>query len=629
MALIFDCETNGFLETFDRIHCLNVRDSESGQCFRFRRNDTEDTIEAGLRMLQAEAAAGGICVAHNGIKFDYLAIRKVYPWWDIPPHALFDTIVASRLIWADLSVLDLSLIRKKKLPGQMFKRHSLEAWGYRVGEWKGDYDGDPAIEDEKLRKATKWDRWNQAMDDYCAQDTLVTLKLYELIVSKAYAVESLALEHRVAWALARAEQHGWSFDEAGAAALYARVVEERLALEAELKAEVKPLLHKDGTFVPKRDNARMGYAAGCPISRIRFESFNPGSRQQIGRVLMERYGWEPLDFTDGGQPIIDDEVLVGLTAPIALKIKRYLLLEKRLGQLAEGGEAWLKKVRNGRIHHECVTNGTVTGRPAHQRPNIAQVPKVGKEFGEECRALFRATPGRVQVGADLAGIELRCLGHYMAPFDGGAYARAVVEGTQENGDDVHTLNCKAIGLEPKKVYTLSGKTSKGRDFAKTFIYAFLYGAGDEKLGLIVGGGRKRGAKLREDFLAGLPAMGRLIDKVKRLAKRDGWLPGLDGRRLHVRSDHAALNTLLQSAGALIAKLWLVLVEDEIDRRGWRDRVQLLAWVHDELQYECDREIAEEFGRAVVACAKQAGVEFGFRVPVDAEFKVGANWKECH
>lgn len=627
MALIYDVETNGLLDTLDRVHCLSIRDTESGQHFQFRKNETEDTIEIGLRMLMAADLSAG----HNVIKFDIPAIQKVYPWFRLERHQVFDTIVATRLIWADLTKYDLTLIRKKRLPGNMLKRHSLEAWGYRVGEWKGDYDGDTRIADEKYRKATKWDHWNPDMDAYCGQDTLATLKLFELIVSKAYAVESLALEHRAAWALAGAERYGWSFDEQGAVALYTKLVEEKLRIETELRAEVRPLCVRGKVFVPRRDNRTMGYAAGCAMSKVSYESFNPGSRAQIGRVLMERYGWEPIEWTDGGQPVIDDEVLIGLTAPIALKLKRYLMLEKRLGQIAEGKGAWLKVVRNGRIHHECVTNGTVTGRPSHANPNVAQVPKVGKEFGEECRALFRATPGigRVQVGADLAGIELRCLGHYMAPFDGGAYARAVVEGTQEEGTDVHTLNCLAIGLEPKRIYTLSGKTSKGRDFAKTFAYAFLYGAGDEKLGLIVGGGRTRGRKLREDFLNGLPAMGRLIDKVKRLAKRDGVLPGLDGRLLHVRSEHAALNTLLQSAGALIAKLWLVLVEDEIDRRGWRGRVQLLAWIHDELQYECDPEIAEEFGRAVCACAKQAGEEFGFRVPVDAEFKIGNNWKDCH
>jgi DNA polymerase I-like protein with 3'-5' exonuclease and polymerase domains len=274
-------------------------------------------------------------------------------------------------------------------------------------------------------------------------------------------------------------------------------------------------------------------------------------------------------------------------------------------------------------------NGTVTGRPTHVSPNISQVPKVGKPFGQQCRALFGPSKGRVQVGADLAGIELRCLGHYMFPFDNGDYGRAVIEGTQEAGTDAHTRNCVAMGFEAKKLYTLSGKTSKGRDHGKTIMYALLYGAGDPHLGKLAGGKRSKGVEIRERLFAGIPALGRLIEKVKRLAKKQGYLPGLDDRKLFVRSDHSALNTLLQAAGAVIAMLWLVLVDDEIERRGWRDRCQLLGWLHDELQYEADPEIADELGRTVVAMAGAAGEAFGFRLPVDAEYKVGANWAECH
>jgi DNA polymerase-1 len=432
--------------------------------------------------------------------------------------------------------------------------------------------------------------------------------------------------------MARAEAVGFGFDRPAAERLFAQLSAERAEIEREIR-DTEPLVPtRDGPpFTPKRDDKRRGYVAGAPVQKLKWVTFNPSSRQQIAYTLKHRYGWEPTEFTDSGQPEINDETLAGLKFPLAQRLQRYLMLDKRCGQIGEGKEAWLKVERNGRIHGEVVTNGAVTGRATHKHPNIAQVPKVKKPFGAECRALFgpNGRNGKKQVGADQAGVELRCLAHYMAPFDQGAYGVTVVEGTQEKGDDVHSVNARALGLDPLKTYTLSGKTSGGRDFSKTFIYAYLYGAGDEKLGTIVGKGRKRGAELRANFLAGLPALDALSKKVKRLAKRDGYLPGLDGRRLHIRSDHAALNTLLQSAGALLAKMSLVIMDEEIEKRGWRGRVELVAWIHDEVQFEADAELADEVGQMAVAAFREAGVRFNFRVPIDGEHKIGNNWRDCH
>jgi len=264
---------------------------------------------------------------------------------------------------------------------------------------------------------------------------------------------------------------------------------------------------------------------------------------------------------------------------------------------------------DGRIHGEVITNGAVTGRATHRNPNVAQTPACGAPYGKECRTLFSTPRDRVLVGVDVSGLELRMLAHFMASYDGGRYGKEVVEG------DVHTANQQAAGLET-------------RNQAKTFIYAFLYGAGNEKIGSIVGKKASHGKVLRERFLERTPAIARLVIDVQRAAKR-GYLLGLDGRRLHIRSEHAALNTLLQSAGALVCKQWMVEVDRMLTVKQWSHRVQQVAWVHDECQFECDPEIAEEFGKECVECIAKSGEAFDILLPLTGEYKIGKNWAETH
>jgi DNA polymerase I-like protein with 3'-5' exonuclease and polymerase domains len=286
------------------------------------------------------------------------------------------------------------------------------------------------------------------------------------------------------------------------------------------------------------------------------------------------------------------------------------MVQKRIGQLAEGDQAWLKKVGNDdRIHGSVITNGAVTGRATHSNPNMAQVPSVSAPFGTECRTLFHVPQGKSLVGADLSGLELRCLAHYMAKWDGGSYGRTLLEG------DIHTVNQNAAGLPT-------------RNQAKTFIYGFLYGAGAAKIGSIVGKGAAEGQRLKSRFLKQLPALAKLVEAVQYASNR-GYLLGLDGRKLFVRSSHAALNTLLQSAGALIAKQSLVEFDRLVLERGWSDKVKLVAWIHDEIQVETDEDIAEEVGTLAVRAFELAGTYFGFRIPITGEFRVGRNWAETH
>jgi DNA polymerase I-like protein with 3'-5' exonuclease and polymerase domains len=288
------------------------------------------------------------------------------------------------------------------------------------------------------------------------------------------------------------------------------------------------------------------------------------------------------------------------------------MLDKRIGQIAEGDQAWLKQVKaDGRIHGSVNTNGAVTGRATHSHPNIAQVPAVGIKYGHECREMFCVTSGKKLVGIDVSGLELRMLGHYMAKYDDGAYAKEVING------DIHTANQQAAGLE-------------SRNDAKRFIYAFLYGAGPAKIASVTGRKtRAEGAAIKDQFLRKTPALKRLIEAVQFAAEKREHLIGLDGRRLHIRSAHAALNTLLQSAGALVCKRWLVELHKLLAAEGLAGQVKQVAWIHDEVQLEVPEDLAETVGKLAVEAIIIAGNYFNIRVPLDGEYKIGNNWAECH
>lgn len=654
---IFDIETDGLYDDVTKIHLLVIRDIVTREQRVYRNNESENTIEQGLRFLMECAAAGEMVVGgHHVIRYDIPVIRKLFPWFSLPEIAVVDTIVLARLIYPDLRKQDAILLKKGKLPKHLYKKYSLEAWGRRLDNFKGEYEGDPTIADEKERKARKWERWNPAMEAYCIQDVDTTETLYKFLMSRQPSAESVRLEHQVQWIIARQERFGVAFDEAAARRLQADLVQTLADLKRRLQEVFPPFYVRDGKLnTPKKDrlhtnpstpqfkgNRQFGYCGGAPYQPITKVEFNPGSRDHVALMLTRRYGWEPEEFTDDGKPKIDEAVLEKLEYPEAPLLADYYLVAKRLGQVAEGDKAWLKVVKpNGRIYGKVTTNGAVTGRMTHADPNLAQCPKVKVIAGEiakglkgaygfECRSCFIATPGsgRVLVGADGAALELRDLAGYMAGWDGGAYVKVVLEGKKEDGTEIHTVNRKALEID-------------SRDDAKTWFYAFLYGAGDEKLGLIVVKVRgqkaiKKGKELRARFLRNLPALGKLVRTVKDTAKKRGYLLGLDGRRLHVRSQHSALNTLLQSAGAVQMKQALVFLEQMLQARGFKHSEQAADFdyefvlnVHDEWQIECKKEIADEVGKLAVAAIRRAGEHFKFPCALDGEYKIGRTWAETH
>ena len=592
--IYFDIETDGFVESMSKIHCLVIKHSKTGEIQRFNKDITK-----GLKLLMESDCS---LVAHNGIKFDIPAIQKLYPWFIVDEERVLDTLVMSRVIHADLTEIDTRLLAKQKLDKKSFKSHSLKAWGERLGENKGDYD--MSIEENRLN-------WSQEMEDYCVQDVQVLEKLHLHLINQNPSPQSLVLEHKVAWIICQQERNGFLFDIEAAQKLHSIFVGRKLELEQILQDVFKPWTVESEPLISKVNNVKLGRIKGQPYTKSTTIIFNPGSRQHIASRLSFLYGWKPKEFTPSGQPKIDETIISSLEYPEAEPLSEYLMLSKRLGQLSDGDQAWLKKVKDDeRIHGQVITNGAVTGRATHNNPNMGQVPSVTAKFGSDCRGLFKVPVGKSLVGADLSGLELRCLAHYMGQFDEGKYTRILLEG------DIHSANQEAAGLDT-------------RAQAKTFIYGFLYGAGAAKLGEIVGGSAKQGQVLKDTFLRKTPALKKLINGVTAFAEKNGYLPGLDKRKLTVRSPHAALNTLLQSAGALIAKQALIIFRELLLKNNYQDRALLVAWIHDEIQIEVDKEIADAVGQLAVKAFELAGEHFNFRCPITGEYKVGSNWAETH
>jgi len=446
----------------------------------------------------------------------------------IAHNGIFFDVPVLKNLWkitiAEEKIVD-TLVMSRLYNPQLDGGHSLSEWGKRIGFFKSSF--------ESFNGGL-----TQEMLDYCIQDTLVTQKLYEHLtkeMSNDYSKESIKLEHEVAFIIAEQERSGFRFDEAKA-----------LQLLSVLKTKLDAIcVEMQSIFPAKVTSGRTHKTTGRPLPDI-VEDFNPGSRQQIAERLIEK-GWKPKKRTPKGNIIVDETTLEGIDIPEAKAIAEYLMLQKRIAQV----ESWIDAIQtDGRVHGQVITNGAVTGRMTHHSPNMAQVPNSGSPYGPDCRELWTVKKGYKLVGIDASGLELRMLAHYMKDD---AYTTEVVSG------DIHTANQKAAGLET-------------RNQAKTFIYAFLYGAGSAKIGSIVGGSSKEGQALITSFLRNTPRLKALREKVSRIYSQKAWLPGLDGRKLLVRSEHSALNTLLQGAGAIAMKQALVIFnkrlrQSQIDYKG--------------------------------------------------------------
>ena len=454
--------------------------------------------------------------------------------------------------------------------------HSLRNWGECLGFPKGDH--------------TDWSQLSQEMIDYCIRDVEVTEAVHQKLMQDmtCFSPNCIELEHKVQASVQQQEINGWTLDQPLARDLCATFKERMNEIEEELQQKFPPIVHE-----------RWSEKTGKQL-KDKVEVFNVGSRQQIAKRLSS-LGVRFDKVTEKGNPIVDEAVLETIDLPEAKVVSEYLMLQKRYAQV----NSWLEHVKeDGRVHGRVISNGAVTGRMTHQSPNMAQVPASHSPYGHECRSCWTVPEGKKLVGFDASGLELRMLAHYMKDED---YTNEIING------DIHTANQRLAGLE-------------SRNQAKTFIYALLYGAGDEKLGSVAGGGRTTGKKLRESFLNNLPSFAALKDRVSNASSR-GYLTGLDGRRLQVRSEHSALNTLLQAAGAIVMKKALVILDDYA--KLWKLDYKIIGNIHDEVQSEVAEKDAEKFGWLAVECLKAAGLEFNLRCPLDGEYKVGTTWADTH
>jgi DNA polymerase I-like protein with 3'-5' exonuclease and polymerase domains len=585
-------------------------------------------------------------VGHNILAFDLPALHKVYKWKPRLTQRLTDTHVLSRLIYPDIKAND-SIMGKKRnwIAPKLRGKHTLDAWGQRLGEPKDDYIGwcyaqDPII-DEPFAE------WRQEMEDYCDQDVSTNVKLLEHLTKRLadYSQESVDIEHDVSVLLRRQQTWGWEVDVKRIEALYTDLRKRQIDLEAELRAAFPPFYLRAGKdFTPKRDNKKMGYCEGAKLTKVKLVEFSPGSRQNhVANRLMHRYNWKPKQYTPTGEPKIDEAVLLSLPYKEAPALAEWYGNDKRMGAIADGKQSWMKHMRyrdnnmRARIHPVVIHNGAVTGRMAHHTPPVAQVPRVGNPYGVEMRSCWITTPGFVLVGCDAEGIEMRALAHYMAKYDGGTYAQAVATGKKEDGTDPHSLNASAMEL-----VSFGVAVEIARDTGKTVFYAMIYGAGDFKIGQIVLKAAKAratrqrcvhvGRQVRAKLQKNLPALIKVINAVRSQVRKRGWLKGLDGRRLDIRSEHSSFNMLLQSFGAIVMKKALLLLDArlqfELKLQPGKD-YEFVGNIHDEWQIDAKPDYAQAVGERAAQAIADAGKHFNSRCELSGGFDVGSNWAETH
>ena len=576
MQLVFDIETDDLKAT--KIHCIVAQDVDTEEIFRF----PPDKLQEGYEFL----TTADTLIGHNIIGFDIPMVHK-FSDVDLSNIPVIDTLVFSRLF------------NPNRDGG-----HSLEKWGYKLGYHKIEF--------------SDYINYSEDMMTYCVRDVqLNAVVLKELRKeSKGFGADSIAIETRIADIVKQQETNGFRFDTQHAVLLLAELREKKQAIEDEVHNTFKPKWVDDKLVSPyiKKDGelSKRGLTddeyARCistqnmnPFMRQSLQEFNLGSRKQIGEYLID-FGWKPERFTPTGQPIVDEKTLSAIThIHEANLIAQFLLLQKRIAQI----DSWIEATEDdNRVHGFVIPNGAITGRMTHRNPNMAQVPSSHSPYGKECRACWIVEDNNVLLGVDASGLEIRMLAHYMNDEE---YTNEILNG------DIHTANQKLAKL-------------KSRDTAKTFIYALMYGAGDEKLGKVVGGSTADGKRARQYFFDNKPSFKSLRDRVQRASTKK-YLKGLDGRKLYVRNQHSALNTLLQGAGAIVMKKGLILLDDMLKLNSID--YKFVANIHDEWQIEVKDTQANFAGELAVDSIIKAGEHFNLRCPLDGEYKIGVNWSETH
>ena len=597
---VFDLETNGLYDEVAKIHCLVLHDLNRDQTFTYG----PDSIAAGLEHL----ATADVLIGQNILFYDIPVIRKLYPLYTFGAVRIIDTLITTRLIWPKEKLYDMDTEQYTQVPPKLRGSASFKAWGYRLSDYKISFKDFKEYSEEMLA--------------YCIQDVNVTTQLFRHTQKQTCSEAALKLEHDFALAIEKQIRSGFPFDVDACLDLVDDLRTKQATLEAHLK-ELFPPKKIETIFVPKVNNASRGYVKGQPFTKVMHEEFNPGSRQQIVDRLQTKYGWVPEKSTEKGNPSIDDDVLSALPYPEAKPLAEYMLIKKRLYQIADGNNAWLKLVNDetGCMHGDVVTNGCITGRCAHRNPNMGQVPAGYSEYGKECRGLFHAPDGWTLIGVDAKALELRCLAGYLAHWDDGEYARVVTD----ESIDIHTYNQEMFGVAT-------------RDIAKRLLYGLLYGCGALKAGTIIDPNekdeevlRKLGSTAINSFMQGIPALKELKDRIAHnIAKRE-YLIGLDGRPLFCRSDFKGLNVLLQSSGALIMKQVVIELHNKMYDLGYiyGHDWQQNAMIHDEVQVSCRPAMVDTLTSVALEAFPASQQFFDFQCPIHGDAHVGYSWDQTH
>lgn len=597
---VFDLETNGLYDEVATIHCLVLHDLNRDQTFTYG----PDSIAIGLEHL----ATADVLIGHNILFYDIPVIRKLYPFYTFAAARIIDTLITTRLIWPKEKLYDMDTEQYTQVPTKLRGSASLKAWGYRLSDYK--------IEFKDFKE------YSEEMLEYCIQDVNVTTQLFKHTQKQTCSEAALKLEHDFALAIEKQIRSGFPFDVDACLDLVDDLRTKQAVLEADLK-NLFPPKKIETIFVPKVNNAGRGYVKGQPFTKVVHEEFNPGSRQQIVDRLQTKYGWVPEKTTEKGNPILDDDVLSALPYPEAKPLAEYMLIKKRLGQIADGNNAWLKLVNNdtGCMHGDVVTNGCITGRCAHRNPNMGQVPAGYSEYGKECRSLFHAPDGWTLIGVDAKALELRCLAGYLAHWDGGEYARVVTD----ESIDIHVYNQEMFGVAT-------------RDIAKRLLYGIAYGCGALKAGTIIDPNEKNELVLRKlgstainSFMQGIPALKELKDRIAHNIVKREYLIGLDGRPLFCRSDFKGLNVLLQSSGALIMKQVVIELHKKMYDLGYiyGHDWQQHGFIHDEIQVSCSTAMVDTLTSVALEAFPASQQFFEFQCLIHGDAHVGFSWDQTH
>lgn len=512
--------------------------------------------------------------------------------------------------------------RNKEVPPKLIRSYGLKAWGYRLGTLKGDYG-----ENENA-----WDKISQDMVEYCRQDVEVTYQLYTYLKGR-FSEQALQIEQEFARVIGRQERYGAFIDVQKARQLHIELVKELEIVEESIQKSFPPLSSWKSVPYPKKPYKKDGsesnalakqIAKGCHYDEnnvwgyYEYIDFNPSSRQMVARWLQEVYGWEPSEFTEKGGVKVSEEILKGLNIPEGQLLADYFKINKVLSHIITGDTSIMSLIdSDGRVRGSVDTLGAITRRCKHSRPNMANLPSTRAYKGKEVRSLIIAPKGKKIIGCDADGLELRMLAHYLYKYDNGKYAHIVDKGDKDKGTDIHTMNMKSAGLS-------------SRDNAKTFIYGFLYGAGAGKLGEIVGGGFVEGTKLKEKFLKEVPAIKKLLNEVEKTIEETGYLLSLDKNRYSIRSSHAGLNVLLQGAGALVMKYYLVFLDKRLSKEFITGKqYEFILNVHDEVQIEVDEDIVDRVKFLCEDTFSLVTKYLKFKIPLRGTASVGTSWADTH